>query len=557
MAAVQVGYRFLLVISMLVSAGTALYVWRHRDRRGALPLSFVFASATLWGVAALVQTTWQSGAVTLATNKVILVSVVVQVLTFLLFALTYTGRDAYVTPRIVGVLSVEPLVFTALVWTNGAHELIWEATIDAAGNGGVEIVAKPLFWLHTAYSYGIMGLGIVLIVVFAFRSKYLYQRQATALVVATIAPWVANAFSLFVIGSYHLTPIAFAFTAVVLTWAVISEDFLDITPVATELILNTLDTAVFVVDDRDRIVDLNETAGELSAFDPDTVVGESIRTLLDDRSELLSVYDRLAAAEEPTTHETTIGDRYVRIEMSPLQERSDRLVGRAFMIVDLTTQREREEELRRRNDQLNQFAGVVSHDLRNPLEVASGSVQLALETGEFEQLERAERAHDRMDQLIEDILELARQDADSVDIETIDLAEAARESWQYVETADATLELTATETLDADGDRLGQLLENSFRNALEHGGNDVTVTVGPLPNETGFFVADDGPGFGDADMDSLFEAGYTTEDGGTGFGLSIVQEIATAHGWSVDATESEAGGAQLDIRTGFGEQQRR
>jgi len=565
MAGAQTVYQALLVFSLLVTTGTAVYVWSNRDQRGALALSAVFGSAALWSGAALVQTLWPSGRTTLLTSKTILFCVVVQMVGFLLFALAYTGRESYVTRRTVALLSVEPLVFTALVWTNGAHELVWTATVESAASGGVEMAAKPLFWVHTVYSYGLIALGVGLILLFALRSKYLYQRQAAALVVATVAPWLANVASLTVVDSYHLTPIAFALTAVVLTWAVVSEDFLDISPVATELVMDTIDIAVFVVDDEDRIVERNDAAGQFFDGEREQIVGSSVRDLFDDGAAILPIYEELSRQTEPTTREATLEDRHVRIQMSPLREHDDRLVGRTYMVVDLTEQREREEELRRRNEQLDRFAGVVSHDLRNPLEVADGGLRLARETGAEEHFERVARAHERMDRLIEDILVLARQDETALDVGPISIADAAEEAWEYVQTGDSSLEIRDDVTLQADADRFGQLLENCFRNAVEHGstsppsqapvdaaehGNEsVTVFVGTLPEEAGFYVGDDGPGFGDVDGERLFEAGYTTNSDGTGFGLSIVEEIAAAHGWSVSATESESGGARIEVRT--------
>ena len=548
MAGAQPWYQALLILSVLVSTGTALYVWASRDRRGALPLVVVFASATLWGIAALVEALWPTVGVVLLVSKVILVAVVLQVVGFLLFALAYTGRESYVTRRTALLLSIEPAVFTALVWTNSAHGLVWTATRQAGG--GLEFAATPIFWAHTVYSYGILAVGVVLILLFAFRSKYLYQRQATALVVATLAPWFANVASLTVVDSYHLTPIAFALTAVVFTWAVVSEDFLDISPVATELVMDTIDTAVFVVDEQGRVVDFNDAAVGLLDIEEATTVGESVDELLADRPAVQSVYGALATRIEPTTQETTIGDQHVRIQMSPLREHDDRLVGRAFIIVDLTEQREREEELRRRNEQLDRFAGVVSHDLRNPLEVASGSLQLARETGDEAHFDRAERAHDRMNRLIEDILTLARQEDDALVVDAVDLDAQVREAWGYVNTGSATLDVRVDgQSVEADADRISQLLENCFRNAVEHGGATVSVTVGSFVDSTGFYVADDGPGWGDVDLSAVFEAGYTTSDQGTGFGLSIVEEIATVHGWSVAAAESDDGGARIEMRT--------
>jgi signal transduction histidine kinase len=92
-------------------------------------------------------------------------------------------------------------------------------------------------------------------------------------------------------------------------------------------------------------------------------------------------------------------------------------------------------------------------------------------------------------------------------------------------------------------------LENLFRNSVEHGGSTVTVTMGSLPGESGFYIEDDGPGVPPDDRTDVFENGYTTEENGTGFGLSIVQTIFEAHGWNVSLTEGTEGGARIETRT--------
>ncbi|ELZ44886.1 multi-sensor signal transduction histidine kinase [Halorubrum californiense DSM 19288] len=206
---------------------------------------------------------------------------------------------------------------------------------------------------------------------------------------------------------------------------------------------------------------------------------------------------------------------------------------------------ERTAELERQNDRLEEFAGVVSHDLRNPLEVARGRTELAREECNSDHLAAVERAHDRMTALIDDLLTLAREGAPVTDAEPVDLRRVVGSCWRTVDTRDATLRSEAEGTIRADEGRLRQLLENLIRNALEHGGEDVTVTVGTLPD--GFYVADDGPGIDPDRREEVFDAGHSTSQSGTGFGLRIVEQVADAHGWSVRAVESEAGGARFEV----------
>lgn len=203
------------------------------------------------------------------------------------------------------------------------------------------------------------------------------------------------------------------------------------------------------------------------------------------------------------------------------------------------------ERLARQNERLESFASIVSHDLRNPLNVLAGSIELAEETGGAEQFERCYRAIERMEALIEDLLALARSGESISALEAVSLEAVTRDSWETVDVGDATLSATTDMVIKADRTRLQQLLENLIRNAIEHGGENVTVTVGDLPD--GFYIEDDGPGIPASDREQVFESGYTTSRSGTGFGLSIVKSIADAHGWTIEIVEGTDGGARFEF----------
>ncbi|QRV17178.1 HAMP domain-containing histidine kinase [Haloterrigena salifodinae] len=220
-------------------------------------------------------------------------------------------------------------------------------------------------------------------------------------------------------------------------------------------------------------------------------------------------------------------------------------------------------ELKGKNEDLQDFANIVSHDLRNPLSVAEGYLDLAVETGDEEYVQEVEDAHERIDRIIEHTLTLARQGQGIDDAEPVNLELITRQAWRTVETPDATLNVADSMTFDADPDRLRQLFENLFRNAVEHGSTDpdsqdddsepgetddeLVVTVGTLEEGNGFFVADDGPGIPVSERSRIFERGYTDSDDGTGFGLHIVREIVDAHRWSIAVTDSDSGGARFEI----------
>ena len=212
----------------------------------------------------------------------------------------------------------------------------------------------------------------------------------------------------------------------------------------------------------------------------------------------------------------------------------------------ITERKRAQQRLQRQNERLEEFASVISHDLRNPLNVALGRLELAQRDHDSPHLDDVAKALGRMDDLIDDVLTAARSGEPIEETEAVALADLARECWTTTtEKADASLVVETDLTVRADPGRLRQLLANLFRNAVEHGGDGVTITVGDC--EGGFFVADDGPGIPEDRREDVFDRGFTTADDGTGFGLSIVEEVAKAHGWTVDVTESANGGARFEV----------
>jgi signal transduction histidine kinase len=207
---------------------------------------------------------------------------------------------------------------------------------------------------------------------------------------------------------------------------------------------------------------------------------------------------------------------------------------------------ERTRRLERQNERLEEFASVVSHDLRNPLNVAMGRAELAAAECDSEHLPHVERSLDRMEALIEDVLTLAREGSRLTDPDVVDVEDAVRTAWYTSGGSGATLEVVDDlGAVESEESRLAQIFENLVSNALDHGGEDVSVRVGR--HADGFYVEDDGGGIPADERDDVFEYGYSTSDDGTGFGLTIVKEIAQTHGWTVALTEGEDGGARFEF----------
>jgi PAS domain S-box-containing protein len=310
---------------------------------------------------------------------------------------------------------------------------------------------------------------------------------------------------------------------------------------------------VVVVKPDGTVTEANDAFAEAFGIDTDHLVEQPITDFEFTPSESLERV-LLRIAEDDTTTTVQWGDDEENSLVMELN--TDAITGlgeaaeRIGIFRDVTARAEREEELARQNERLQEFAKTVAHDLRNPLNVARARLELARESEEAEHFEAVERSQARMAQMIEELLSLAEQGQAVLDPNAVTLADLASQAWEHVETANASLEIDVDTSvvIMADEGRLSELFENLFRNALDHAGTDVTVRVGILDDTAGFYVEDDGPGIPADKRDEVFEAGYTDAAEGTGFGLSIVQQIVDGHEWEITISEETTGGARFEIR---------
>lgn len=312
--------------------------------------------------------------------------------------------------------------------------------------------------------------------------------------------------------------------------------------------------AIVTVDADSQIRYANDSVERIFGYEPEELIGEPLTTIMPERfrdshfaamGAYLDTGDRTIdwnGIELPARHR----DGH-EVPLSITFEEHTHHGEQLFsgIMRDVSERVERERKLERQNERLERFAGIVSHDLRSPLQEARAATVIA-RNGDESALEELDDIYDRMAELIDDVLTLAKQGRTVGETESVSLSTVATSAWRTAGTETATLSVTDTR-LEADPERLRTLLENLFRNAVEHGGETVTVTVEPTAE--GFAVADDGTGFDDPPDEALFDYGHTASEDGTGFGLSIVRDVAEAHGWSVRVESSAAGGARVVIET--------
>ncbi|QAU12299.1 PAS domain-containing sensor histidine kinase [Halorubrum sp. BOL3-1] len=520
--------------------------WRERDEPGGIEVALYLLCgggvALLYAVRIAARgETAMTVALNLATPLVGAFPVL-----WITFALAFAGHERWRTEDRIVALATPAFVWVLLAWSSETHGLA-RRSVTSVSDGPFTLLGYGLGPVGGAYvllAYGLCVAGALLVVDLYERTGNRYRLQTFVVLLGTLFPFLAGVATFVDLGSYaslSWLPTAFVIHGVFLYGTVFWLGTLDAAVVARDTAVEVMQDPVIVSGSDGRIRDLNPAA---EALLPPDAVGSS----------LSAVFPRLEVGAE---HPIAIGDRRFDIQENPITDPRGTDRGHVFLLRDVTARERRQVELERReaelerqNERLEEFAGVVSHDLRNPLAAAAAAVELARQRGDDPDgaLERAVNAHDRMDDMIEGLLALATAGETVDDLDRVSLDGTVRRVWSRLETADATLAVEGDATVSADRDRLEQLVSNLFRNAIEHAGEDVAVTVSVASDgdAVALAVGDDGPGIPKAERERVTERGVSLA-GGTGLGLAIVGDIAEAHGWTLSVTESDAGGARFVV----------
>jgi PAS domain S-box-containing protein len=311
--------------------------------------------------------------------------------------------------------------------------------------------------------------------------------------------------------------------------------------------------AIFMLDESGHIVTWNEGARRVKGYAKEEVVGEHLSLFYPDGNE-----DRVDYLLERATESGSIQDEGWRVRkdgtkfwanatITATHDRDGNLLGFSKVTRDMTDRREYEWKLEQKNARLERVMSVLNHDLRTPLNTAQARLTLGRERQEPEHFDVAEDALGRVEELLDQLMAFAEKGRVVSEAGPVDLAAVVSNAERTVN-YDLTLRVDdELPTVNGDENRLQELFENLFQNVGDHTDPNATVTVGTT--DDGFYVADDGDGIHERRRENVFDTGYTTSDDGTGFGLSIVEEIAEAHGWEVSVVESDAGGARFEFES--------
>lgn len=533
------------LLAAAIAVPVGVETWRHRSEPAAQSFLAVVAVLFVWSTVYGIQLGYESLQTRLFWQQLSLVVSATIPPVWLVFALRYAGLDEYITRRSLLLLTVDPLVYTAFVFTNDRHDLVWTA-VTADSGPGLHLSFGIGYYVHIAYAYALVTAGIAVLAWVAADSTTVHRKQSAVLLLAASVPFGANiAFTLGAspVSGLDLTTFAFALSVSLIALAMFRLDLLDIVPIARRLWINQLGDGVIVIDTEGRVVELNTIAKR--ALDPTPAVGEPIGDSLPGESP--------AAADGGLLQSSVDGERrFYDIRYTKLTDHRGEAAGSLVGLRDVTdrTQYERRLEVANR---------VLRHNFRNAMNVVQGHATSLAEELEGEHAERArviERRATEVIDLNEGIQQIAATlDRDGGENVVVDAGVVTETVAERVGIAYPSVEVVvdvpgSVRVSVADRDLLRTAIEHVVENAAEY--NDaadpwIRVTVGQVGDRVEIRVTDNGPGIPEEERKVLDEGRETPLAHGSGIGLWLVSWVVTASGGDLSFGERDPRGTVVTL----------
>ncbi|MFB6251091.1 MAG: histidine kinase N-terminal 7TM domain-containing protein [Halobellus sp.] len=463
---------------------------------------------------------------------------------WLYFCSAYTGHDYHRRPLFRQSVLALYLSVAGLKLTNPVHSLYFTTTFSTTPFAHLSIDPSPIHWVLTGLAYALTAVGFYMLYE-TFTESYLDTRLLGGLVGVTAIPVAFDILAYTEVGlfiKFNYEPLGVAVFAVGALF-VIDDQFVAVPQFWRNRVIEALDDAVVLITD-DRIVrDVNEAAAvtfpELAdaVGSPLSEVCPSFAAALDNDEDIIAVEDE-------------VHTRYYLLETSPIGDGPER-AGEVLICTDVTEVERQRRELQRQNEQFDDFAEAITHELRNTLSIAQGyldlvsdgmSVATPIETREA--CATARESLGRMDRIVADLTTLARygQTVDSTEfVDPVVVAEIADER---LDASGPALTVHGDREVAADESRLIKLFSNCLGFAAATDASELSVDVGPETVE----VVCNGEPIPAEHADRAFEYGEAVPNAETGLFLPTIQTLCRVHGWSVCLDSSYPDGVKLVIQ---------
>jgi signal transduction histidine kinase len=503
-------------------------------------------------------------------------------LLWMIFASGYARIVWPARPDVRAALWVVPAVSVLGALTNGMHGLVWPdiTPVNEWWGRGLVYAHGPLYWVNLAYTYLMMALGTWMLVVGVRTCPPPYRPQYWAVVVGTLLPLSGFLLYLTRLRAADVTPLTFALSGLCFTWGLYHHRLFGLVPVARDMVVDSMEDGVIVLDAERRIIDLNAAAERFTGATPASV-GRDIGAVIPWWTEATA--EARASSQMPAVVKTMPGPKYFEVRVSAVRDRARRFNGWLVIVRDITARRQAEAEryaLERRvqeqqkSESLTVFAAGVAHDFNNLLTGILGNADLLAMQAPPDSTQRrtaeaivigSQRAADLVSKMLayagEGRVVSERVDLDSLVREMVDVLSASvSKHCTLVYNSPGPLPM-----VDADPTQIRQVVLNLIINATEavDEGGLVTVVTGQEaldremlsrmtfggdvePGPYVFIdVVDNGQGMSDETMARMFDPFYSTKETGRGLGLAAVRGIVRSHQAALRVTSAPGQGTRF------------
>lgn len=275
-------YSLLFLASALVAALTGVLAWMRRQSLGAKELIYLMIFAFYWSVTVFMEAVVTTLDEKILWSKISYIAVVSTPVLYLIFVYRFVGKKQLVGFRKILPFFVLPMLILLLAWTNESHHLIWTgfSSIDPATNLIQYHHGLGFLIGYMSYSYVLMSWATYLMAQFIFKHQKAFRSQGWIILIASICPWVASIFYMLnmnIAEGLDLTPGSISLSGLLFIFAILKARLLDLVPIAREALVENLDEGILVLDDRNRIQDINEAAKMQLGIEQEHFMGDDIR----------------------------------------------------------------------------------------------------------------------------------------------------------------------------------------------------------------------------------------------------------------------------------------
>ena len=337
-----------LLVAGVIGLLNVLFVSRRLRVPGALSLFGMGFAVSEWALTYAMEMASRDIFMQIFWGKVQYFGISSVSVLFFLFALEYAQNRRLLKSKWLWLLWIFPVICIILVWTNDSHHLIWTEITQM--DFGSYVIAKfghgPVFYMFVAYSYIMLVAGTVVLIRQAVQAQPEFRSQTFLLIFGVAVNWAGNI--IYVSGANPIpdldwTPMGLILSGVIYSIALFQFRFLDILPIAGETVLESMDDIVIVLDDRERLMYLNNAFEYYFQVDPKKMIGLPSHIAFEPWPELVALCKQQSTVRSEVVVPMEGRDPlHFDTRASNIRWRKGYAMGRVLVLDDVTEQKHAE-----------------------------------------------------------------------------------------------------------------------------------------------------------------------------------------------------------------------